>query len=118
MARKRRIQYKKKLHQPKTREDTTMKIPYSPTSSTTSVDEEVLKNEDKEVQDSSGFEVSSSDCSTPKAQRHQIPKIVLCPPAPKKRKIVSPCSSLRSPISFFAPPDIEHFFYFAVHTIV
>ncbi|KAF5176882.1 hypothetical protein FRX31_033538 [Thalictrum thalictroides] len=114
MARKRRIQYKKKLHQPKTTQDTTMKIPTS-----TTVDEVLKIEEDKEVEDSSGFEVYSSDyCSTPKAERNRIPNIVLCPPAPKKRKVVSPCSSLRSPISFFAPPDIEHFFYFAVHTVV
>ncbi|KAM0045143.1 putative cyclin-dependent protein kinase inhibitor SMR [Helianthus debilis subsp. tardiflorus] len=54
-------------------------------------------------------EIISIGCTTPKAQKHQIPEILTCPPAPKKRKIVSSCT-LRRPISFFDPPDIELFF--------
>ncbi|KAL0390812.1 UNVERIFIED_CONTAM: Cyclin-dependent protein kinase inhibitor SMR9 [Sesamum calycinum] len=57
---------------------------------------------------------SSSGCSTPKAERFRIPEIKTCPPAPKKRRMVTSCSSSRTSISFFAPPDIELFFNFAL----
>lgn len=60
---------------------------------------------------------TSSACSTPKAERFRIPEITTCPPAPKKRKIVTSCSLRRSPITFFDPPDIELFFYFALRGI-
>lgn len=66
-------------------------------------------------------------CSTPKAKRHQIPEIQTCPPAPKKRRLVkSSLSSLMRTTSissssatgpYFAPPDIELFFYFALRGI-
>lgn len=57
-----------------------------------------------------------SGCSTPKAQRFRIPDTSSCPPAPKKRRV----SSL-SPIAvapFFAPPDIELFFFLAFQNIL
>ncbi|KAG8388998.1 hypothetical protein BUALT_Bualt02G0183700 [Buddleja alternifolia] len=60
---------------------------------------------------------NNSACSTPKAKRFRIPEIQTCPPAPKKRRIVtSTCSPRRTntPIAFFASPDIELFFYFAL----
>ncbi|KAL2535804.1 cyclin-dependent protein kinase inhibitor SMR9-like [Forsythia ovata] len=60
---------------------------------------------------------TSSSCSTPKAERFRIPEIKTCPPAPKKRRIVTSCSLRRSPIAFFDPPDIELFFYFALRGI-
>lgn len=56
---------------------------------------------------------STSPCSTPKAERFRIPEIVSCPPAPKKQRVNSNCLFRRTPIAFFAPPDIELFFYFA-----
>ncbi|XP_059668912.1 cyclin-dependent protein kinase inhibitor SMR9-like [Cornus florida] len=59
----------------------------------------------------------SPGCSTPKAQRFRIPEILTCPPAPKKRRIVSNCSLQRTPIAFFAPPDIELFFFFALRDV-
>ncbi|KAE8731620.1 putative heteroproteinous nuclear ribonucleoprotein [Hibiscus syriacus] len=47
-------------------------------------------------------------CSTPKAKRFRIPEIDTCPPAPKKRRsLPSNCPLRRTPIAFFAPPDIE-----------
>ncbi|KAH7543537.1 uncharacterized protein LOC107412600 [Ziziphus jujuba] len=62
--------------------------------------------------------VSTSECSTPKAQRFRIPEIVTCPPAPKKQRVVSDFSTLqRSPIAFYAPPDLELFFSFALRGI-
>ncbi|KAF5447794.1 hypothetical protein F2P56_033316 [Juglans regia] len=62
-------------------------------------------------------EVPSSGCSTPKAQRFRIPEMSTCPPAPKKQRVVSNCSLQRSPIPFFAPPDLELFFFFALQDI-
>ncbi|XP_038902266.1 cyclin-dependent protein kinase inhibitor SMR13 [Benincasa hispida] len=58
-------------------------------------------------------ECSDTDggCSTPKAERHRIPEILTCPPAPKKPRAVSDCSFRRSPIAFFAPPELELFFF-------
>lgn len=70
-------------------------------------------------------EISSIGCTTPKAQKYQIPEILTCPPAPKKRRILTSCTLRRTPISFFDPPDIELFFsshlasvYSHVHTHV
>uniref|UniRef100_A0A5B7C7L8 Cyclin-dependent protein kinase inhibitor SMR13 n=1 Tax=Davidia involucrata TaxID=16924 RepID=A0A5B7C7L8_DAVIN len=74
------------------------------------------KNSDHDM-DSEVVDVSSSGCSTPKAQRFRIPEILTCPPAPKKRRVVSNCSLQRAPIAFFAPPDIELFFFFALGDI-
>ncbi|KVH90792.1 hypothetical protein Ccrd_007196 [Cynara cardunculus var. scolymus] len=80
-------------------------------------DNSVLKKMDHEI--------SSIGCTTPKAQKYQIPEILTCPPAPKKRRLVSSCTLRRTPISFFDPPDIELFFashlasiYNHVHTHV
>ncbi|KAJ4825381.1 hypothetical protein Tsubulata_012536 [Turnera subulata] len=64
-----------------------------------------------------GDVITTSDCSTPKAQRNRIPEIGTCPPAPKKQRVVSNCSLQRKPIAFFAPPDIELFFFFALSDI-
>ncbi|KAF6168340.1 hypothetical protein GIB67_018180 [Kingdonia uniflora] len=66
-------------------------------------------SEDRELVDV----CSDNECSTPKAKRYRIPDIVSCPPAPKKRRALSQTflTSHRSPISFFASPDIELFFY-------
>ncbi|KAB1200381.1 hypothetical protein CJ030_MR0G007464 [Morella rubra] len=61
-----------------------------------------------------------SGCSTPKASRFRIPETSSCPPAPKKRRLSSTTSSYvsnRSPIPFFAPPDIELFFLLAFQNI-
>ncbi|KAD4384249.1 hypothetical protein E3N88_24417 [Mikania micrantha] len=62
-------------------------------------DDSVLKQKDEII--------SMNGCTTPKAQKYQIPEIGTCPPAPKKRRIVSCCMLRSRPISFFDPPDIE-----------
>ncbi|KAJ9164344.1 hypothetical protein P3X46_023934 [Hevea brasiliensis] len=67
--------------------------------------------------DFEGVDISTSSCSTPKAQRFRIPEIVTCPPAPKKQRVISNCSLQRRPIAFFAPPDLELFFFFALRDI-
>lgn len=64
-----------------------------------------------------GEKISGTNCSTPKAQRFRIPKIETCPPAPKKQRVMSSCRLRRRPIAFFAPPDIELFFFFALRGI-
>ncbi|XP_022958378.1 cyclin-dependent protein kinase inhibitor SMR13-like [Cucurbita moschata] len=51
--------------------------------------------------------------STPKAERFRIPEILTCPPGPKKQRPISDCSFRRSPIAFFAPPELELFFFIA-----
>lgn len=58
-------------------------------------------------------DIAVSGCSTPKAERYKIPEPLSCPPPPKKRKVAPSFSSNRSPIAFFAPPDLELFFFFA-----
>lgn len=70
------------------------------------------KNEEEEL---------DSDCSTPKAERYQIPEMKTCPPAPKKSRRMlfpppSPANYKRTPhqIPFFLSPDIDLFFYFAL----
>uniref|UniRef100_A0A7C9CMX5 Uncharacterized protein n=1 Tax=Opuntia streptacantha TaxID=393608 RepID=A0A7C9CMX5_OPUST len=60
-------------------------------------------------------------CTTPKSEKHKIPEIMTCPPAPKKPR-VSPSTSncilqRRRPISFFAHPDLDKFFMFAMRDI-
>ncbi|XVF47384.1 hypothetical protein PTKIN_Ptkin03bG0104600 [Pterospermum kingtungense] len=63
-----------------------------------------------------GFD-NDSPCSTPKAQRFRIPEINTCPPAPKKQRVLSNCLLKTTPITFFAPPDLELFFFFALKDI-
>ncbi|KAI8573191.1 hypothetical protein RHMOL_Rhmol01G0259600 [Rhododendron molle] len=57
---------------------------------------------------------STTGCSTPKGQRFRIPEILTCPRAPMKRRALQNCSVRRGPIAFFAPPDIELFFLYAL----
>ncbi|KAL7113446.1 hypothetical protein ACP275_04G061000 [Erythranthe tilingii] len=68
---------------------------------------------------------SNNVCSTPKSKRFRIPEIKTCPPAPKKMRIVTGGSggggyslmrrsSSVAAVPYFAPPDIELFFYFAL----
>ncbi|KAL5566655.1 hypothetical protein UlMin_030287 [Ulmus minor] len=72
------------------------------------ITEEVEAIEDEVVSTSSG-------CSTPKGKKFRIPEIETCPPAPKKQRVISNCTNIqRTPIAFFAPPDLELFFYFAL----
>ncbi|KAL5719729.1 hypothetical protein ACHQM5_012694 [Ranunculus cassubicifolius] len=98
MARKTRIQAKKQG---------TKRIQADAQTKLSKIEGKENQEKDYEVSNSS----TSSNCSTPKGKRNQIPKIFSCPPAPKKQRVASNCSSLRLPISFFAPPDIELFFF-------
>ncbi|XP_042499907.1 cyclin-dependent protein kinase inhibitor SMR9-like [Macadamia integrifolia] len=85
----------------------------SSSSATTNFDE-TLKKADRDRDNNSN---DMSGCSTPKGQRFRIPDILSCPPAPKKRRVAPNWSSPRSPISFFSPPDLELFFFFALRDI-
>ncbi|KAI4306696.1 hypothetical protein L6164_029951 [Bauhinia variegata] len=67
--------------------------------------------------DSEVIEVSASACSTPKAERFRIPEVSTCPPAPQKPRVLPNCSLHRTPIAFFAPPDLELFFFVALRDI-
>ncbi|XP_050369131.1 cyclin-dependent protein kinase inhibitor SMR9 [Argentina anserina] len=86
--------------------------PSSPSKSSSLISGGFSKTESIEF-DSADASATSSPCSTPKAQRFRIPQIVSCPPAPKKQRVSSNCLFRRSPIAFFAPPDLELFFYYA-----
>nr|GMD71478.1 cyclin-dependent protein kinase inhibitor SMR9 [Ipomoea batatas] len=83
--------------------------------------EDSAKNGGDHEADGGGIGAADDVCSTPKAERFRIPAMETCPPAPKKRRVMTswPPPSLRRssntpPIAFFAPPDIELFFYFAL----
>ncbi|KAL3533808.1 hypothetical protein ACH5RR_007329 [Cinchona calisaya] len=79
-------------------------------------------NEEMEYFDHNGKDFSAG-CSTPKAKRFRIPEILSCPSAPKKRRVVAvaadDCLSKGSSttIAFFAPPDLEAFFFSAFQKI-
>lgn len=99
--------YSKKIHNQSKNEENLVAI--SPTKSS---------NDNLSKVDDTNFDNSVRGCSTPKAKRFQIPEILMCPPAPKKkRKVVSNCLSQRTPIAFFAPPDLELFLFFALRDI-
>lgn len=84
-------------------------LPSSCLSKTSQESSKEEKTEISEVIDVSNNN-NNSACSTPKGQKFRIPEISTCPPAPKKQRVVSNCSLRRSPLSFFVPPDLEHFF--------
>lgn len=95
-------------------------LPSTSSTTTTTTTKNLLQLDHDD--DTSSSSSSGSGCSTPKAQRFRIPEIVTCPPAPKKQRVVSNCSSLQRnpssrPIAFFAPPDLELFFFFALRDI-
>ncbi|OVA10243.1 hypothetical protein BVC80_1173g3 [Macleaya cordata] len=94
-----------------------MVLPSNITTTTTTSFSKMQNNIDIEQEKSIDIDIdidinANNGYCTPKAQRFQIPKIESCPPAPKKQRLVSYCSSSsRAPIPFFASPDIELFFY-------
>ncbi|KAB1200171.1 hypothetical protein CJ030_MR0G007916 [Morella rubra] len=109
----RRNHFKKRLVASKNQETSRS----SPSKSSAKSSNELSKNGEIDFEDVEAIPSSSSGCSTPKAQRFRIPEISTCPPAPKKQRVISNCSLQRSPIAFFAPPDLELFFFFAVRDI-
>ncbi|KAK7285575.1 hypothetical protein RJT34_20351 [Clitoria ternatea] len=85
---------------------------------TSSSQEQGIKNVVEEDNDYDKEDhVCSSGCATPKAKRFRIPEVLTCPPAPKKRRVMPNCSSNRSPIAFYASPDIELFFFSALRNV-
>ncbi|KAL2525919.1 Uncharacterized protein Adt_10973 [Abeliophyllum distichum] len=57
--------------------------------------------------------INDEDCHTPKSPQHMIPKIVSCPPAPKKTTRVPSCKRKLSELQFFevvSREEIESFF--------
>ncbi|KAJ9139673.1 hypothetical protein P3X46_030385 [Hevea brasiliensis] len=112
--RPRRTHYKKRLVKSKNIQETSMLEDISSSTATTSSFNTCSKIDGLDFE---GVDISTSSCSTPKAQRFRIPKIVTCPPAPKKQRVISNCSLQRRPIAFFAPPDLELFFFFALRDI-
>lgn len=115
----RRTHYKKRLVKSKSvQEASVVEDLSSNSSSTTTITNTSFDNCSKiDGLDFEDVDISTSSCSTPKAQRFRLPEIVSCPPAPKKQRVISNCSLQRKPIAFFAPPDIELFFFFALRDI-
>ncbi|ESQ30348.1 hypothetical protein EUTSA_v10011876mg [Eutrema salsugineum] len=58
--------------------------------------------------------IPASGCCTPKSKKSRIPEMLTCPPAPKKPRVAQNCGLSRRQIAFFAPPDVELFFVFAL----
>ncbi|KAL8489602.1 hypothetical protein ACS0TY_025496 [Phlomoides rotata] len=60
-------------------------------------------------------ELQNAACSTPKGKRFKIPETLICPPAPKKRRLTTTTnfSFKRQRLKFFAPPELECFFSFS-----
>lgn len=119
MRKPRRTHYKKRLVKSKSvQEASVVEDLSSNSSSTTTITNTSFDNCSKiDGLDFEDVDISTSSCSTPKAQRFRLPEIVSCPPAPKKQRVISNCSLQRKPIAFFAPPDIELFFFFALRDI-
>ncbi|XP_031272021.1 cyclin-dependent protein kinase inhibitor SMR13 [Pistacia vera] len=117
---RRTTQNKKKKQKEEKKKKEVQKASSSSTITTSSDDFSKNNNNNTNISDHHHLDSSSSPsgCSTPKAERYRIPEIMTCPPAPKKQRVVSNCSSLqRTPIAFFAPPDLELFFFFALRDI-
>ncbi|KAK7396256.1 hypothetical protein VNO78_17132 [Psophocarpus tetragonolobus] len=89
-----------------TKQQRSMTRPYEHATSSSSQEQDIGN-----IEEDSNEDVCSSGCATPKAKRFRIPEELTCPPAPKKRRVMSNCSSNKSPIAFFASPDIELFFF-------
>ncbi|KAL1547444.1 cyclin-dependent protein kinase inhibitor SMR9 [Salvia divinorum] len=110
-----------------TRKTKTRKRRPSSSSSSSSSSRRVIDKHSKNLENSPApadegeeeiLDSGSSICSTPKGERFRIPEITSCPPAPKKRRICAAVScSLRRKPAFFAPPDIDLFFYFALRGV-
>ncbi|XP_062084055.1 cyclin-dependent protein kinase inhibitor SMR13-like [Humulus lupulus] len=108
---------KKSVVERQEKEETTTSFIQSSPSLSSSSNDELPKTEGIEFEAVDDV-VSTSGCSTPKGQRYRIPDVVTCPPAPKKQRVISNNFSIqRTPIAFFAPPDLELFFCLAVRGI-
>ncbi|RDX97988.1 Cyclin-dependent protein kinase inhibitor SMR13, partial [Mucuna pruriens] len=80
--------------------------------------QETSSTEKKRKMDSDvAVAVAVAACSTPKGQKFRIPQVSTCPPAPKKPRVLSNCSLRRSPLTFFAPPDLDIFFCVALRDL-
>ncbi|KAE8728372.1 CCAAT-binding transcription factor family protein [Hibiscus syriacus] len=110
----RRSHYRRKLAKPTIQKTSVLLEDLVSNSSTISSDN-LSKMEGFNIQgvDDHISTTTINPCSTPKAPRFRIPEVDTCPLAPKKQRVLSNCSLQRTPIAFFAPPDLELFFFFA-----
>ncbi|KAK8595920.1 hypothetical protein V6N13_000595 [Hibiscus sabdariffa] len=113
---RRRTHYKRKVAKPGAIQNASV-LEDLPSNSSTISSDNVSKIDGFDIDGvddiSNATTTSTSPCSTPKARRFRIPETDTCPPAPKKQRVLSNCSLQRTPIAFFAPPDLELFFFFA-----
>ncbi|KAJ6424764.1 hypothetical protein OIU85_001349 [Salix viminalis] len=115
----RRTQYEKQVMKAKSMKEASILMEDLPSNSSTTTTTTTSCNGCSKIDgvDFEGVDISASACSTPKAERFRIPEIQTCPPAPRKQRIISNCSLQRRPIAFFAPPDLELFFFYAIHDV-
>ncbi|XP_020213899.1 cyclin-dependent protein kinase inhibitor SMR9 [Cajanus cajan] len=109
---------KKQHHNTRSKKQEVVLVPTVLPSTCSSISsQDSSKEVDMDTHGSEIIDVSESVCSTPKGQKFRIPEISTCPPAPKKPRVLSNCSLRRSPLSFFTPPDLEHFFLVALRDV-
>ncbi|QCD78080.1 cyclin-dependent protein kinase inhibitor SMR9-like [Vigna unguiculata] len=111
------LKKKKQQHTKSNKKQETELVPTVLPSSCSSISSQDSSKEVDMQGSSEVIDVSLSPCSTPKGQKFRIPEISTCPPAPKKPRVLSNCSLRRSPLSFFVPPDLEHFFLVALRDV-
>ncbi|ESW17611.1 hypothetical protein PHAVU_007G253900 [Phaseolus vulgaris] len=87
------------------------------TSSSSSSSSSYSSSGTKEVIKSVDDDNEEDTCCTPKGKRFRIPEVSTCPPAPKKRRVAITCSTKKSPIAFFASPDMELFFFSGIKSV-
>ncbi|KAI4300767.1 hypothetical protein L6164_034105 [Bauhinia variegata] len=104
---------------PKREQQKVMARPCGGCAASTSSTQELcnVKNGQQDNEEEEDICSKGNDCATPKAKRFRIPEVLTCPPAPKKRRVMPNCLSNRSPIAFFASPDIELFFFSALRNV-
>ncbi|WZZ64297.1 hypothetical protein YC2023_075667 [Brassica napus] len=101
---------KKPIRGTPTRRIKRIKNPSSPCS----INSEVTSKSSSTSISSTATSTSPSGCCTPISKKSRIPEMLTCPPAPKKQRVAQNFASRRRQISFFAPPDVELFFVFAL----
>ncbi|PWA56208.1 cyclin-dependent protein kinase inhibitor SMR6 [Artemisia annua] len=66
------------------------------------------KTKNKNEKEDEDEKLSKSGSTTPTANHSRIPKVLPCPPPPRKRRPVSTCHE--GNMEFFTSPDIESLF--------
>ncbi|MED6123163.1 hypothetical protein PIB30_046658 [Stylosanthes scabra] len=91
-----------------------LRAPLKPINTTTTTTTTTIDKDQKEEEEEEEEEAEEECATTPTSVESRIPKILACPPAPKKkRKPCSKCNNFRGVAvikEFFNPPDLETVF--------